>query len=333
MAMRKKRLSFWEALNRLDESHSRFKPIFILSLMMLFVAAGIAQLPPRFLGTAIAIGLAQAFMGVFASIAAAALLEIFSGIRALWQKDESQGLFRELFDIPEESGKVAIVLSRFSTRHLPSNQTSESVGSVDILEEGNVQKRIREVNDQVYASADVKAVADLVLTFSGLGLPIPILEPDDRIIERLTEDSLPYSTYIALGLQSNLLTMQVGSSENLFRIFDQLTDEPKLKVARRSPNGTLSHERSESYSSDRTTHDHVLLARTRLPEGQTLIIVGGLEAKGTEKVGAFIRKHWRDKMLSWCDSFGTSLSGHCFAVVAHVSFKGSDFRPIEVVVV
>ncbi|HEV7507577.1 MAG TPA: hypothetical protein VGS07_22020 [Thermoanaerobaculia bacterium] len=329
-----KRLGFWKALQKLGEPHSRFKNVFAVSVIALSLSVAATYVSGEAIGLKFLRGFAQVVIGISASVAAAAMIEIFSGIRILWQKYDRRRQFQKLFNIPdeeshkEESAKVAIVLARFSTGGGLLDTPNESYAT-----SSQPVKRMREVNDQVFALADVKAASDLMLIFSKLGLPLPVLEPDEKIVEQLHGNSLSYGTYIAIGLQSNALTMAInGSQPDLFRISDAHSESPKLQIAERDPGKPLPLEQwSESYDSDRKTYDHVLIARTRLSKDKTLFILGGLEAKGTESVGDFIKVHWEDELTTWCDLI-TKLGvlGNCFAAV--VRFKDSSFKRIGVVV-
>src|SRR5579862_5365740 len=99
---------FWQAVRELDsdEPYAKFKHVFVYSLITLALAVTLYQVSRALSGatvvvTALAVA-SQVVMGISASVSAAALIEVFAGVRVRWQKDEDRMLFCKLFGIGED---------------------------------------------------------------------------------------------------------------------------------------------------------------------------------------------------------------------------------------
>ena len=231
-------------------------------------------------------------VAVSTSVAAAALIEIFSGMQEAWKRENLQKAFREFFGCGLEDNIDAIVIPRFPTKEL--KELYPDVYDVD-LDKTGATKRLSEVNDMVLAYADVKTASDILIAFSRVDLlHASNMVWDDTMLARwAAKETSEIKTFIVIGLYSNQFFKMICDAPQISKHFkfESIGENAQISIAKRVGD-SLDWNTPRRFESDR--HDFVLISKLRISDTQSALVIGGLTAKGTERIGEYIRENWQN---------------------------------------
>jgi hypothetical protein len=232
-------------------------------------------------------------------------------------------IFKAFFGLTDKRNKVAFVLPSFpinelrSTirliveRHRQSNEGNtklldevSSLLGINLGKSTRTVKILGDIKDSALAQVDVQAFAELRELFSKTlnNQPGLFLSKEYKSLDYPISTVRDYNVVIAVGLFSNEFSMNVGNftrdGDNArlpFRLFLEDVDAFDGKTFNRN---TIAFRRSEQddfqfYQTDEH-HDYALVAHVRDNSGKTLIIIGGIGAHSTERVGEYISSNWQE---------------------------------------
>lgn len=262
-------------------------------------------------------------LNICTSVLAAALIEIFARMRVQLEQELVEKQFRALFSYQPGQTTVAIVLPKFPIFSLDKNNESYQLASHD--DETIVSSEMRQFrayknilswpskdlklfDNHFAALADVLVASHLITLFERLHLPVPKILFDDEALELVNKpNQYNISTYIAVGLFSNELTMWVNAQNDIdryFKIEHVNTGNNHIKLANCKGNIILTDEkgwRKYEYCDNSEYSNHALLAKVPVNNNNTtVIIIGGMNSYSTRRIGEYIQKKW-DDILTWRD--------------------------------
>lgn len=251
-------------------------------------------------------------IAVFTSVAAAALIEIFSGIRDVWIREQTQKEFRDFFGCEYEKESVAIVIPRFPMQEL--QEAYPKVFEIDLDTSGAV-KRLSEVSDMVLAYADVNAAAEILIAFTQVGLVdwAKMVWDDDTQKDWKAGKTKSIKTFIVIGLYSNRFFGEINQTLGYKKFFkiDRTSDGKfGFNIAKHEGEAIGWHP----FQQTEQNRDHVLIAKVKLNATQKAFIVGGISAQGTQRIGQYLRDNWR-RIYEASDSSSE----------ARINVKGNEF--------
>jgi hypothetical protein len=105
----------------------------------------------------------------------------------------------------------------------------------------------------------------------------------DNLVDRFfTKDIQKPDTWISIGLFGNKLSYGLLTMPPFNAVFTWLPQENKIMLA------------GKTYAANREKkQDYAVFARLQLASGKTVIIIGGIEGYGTEKLGEYVWRNWR----------------------------------------
>lgn len=272
-------------------------------------------------------------LNLFISLLAAALIEVLAQLRKLIDVRKTQKMFRDLFGFTGTGASVAVVLPKFEA--MIKDDWTERIK--DWLNNKAVTP-IKGPYPSIDASVkpDLVAASNLVAAFSEASFQIPTIIWDDEAVREIDDKNSLYTTFIAVGLYSNALTVWLNQKYNIERLFkleaywqegQEITVTNvgfNLKLANYEEKRLNRNEDTwESFKYEDKEFDYALVAKVRLPNDKVAVVFGGMEAVATERLGKFLRENWLD-LINWRDSVTQKKIGsQQFATVVEVPLVGN----------
>jgi hypothetical protein len=309
-----------DAYDHIAQPRRRFKIFFnwsVIIIILAIIGQELSEQSPSF-GWKIANIVSKIVIAVFTSVAAAALIEIFSGIRDVWIREQTQKEFRDFFGCEYEEDSVEIVIPRFPMKEL--QRANPEVFGIDLDTSGAI-KRLSEVSDMVLAYADVKTASEILIAFTQVDLVdwAKMVWDDDTQNDWKAGKTRSVKTIIVVGLYSNRFFWEVYQTlgyKKFFKINATPDGSFEFNIAKHEGDAIGWHppRRAEQNC------DYVLLTKVKLNSTQKAFIVGGITAQGTERIGQYLRDNWRKIYEASDSSSGTKLAvkGNEFAMAISV---------------
>ena len=207
------RLEFIQEVLSPDNIREKFLlSVFLVSTVLLAIA-----LTPNLLGGLLGI----AVVGILSSMTAAAFAEYIFQVATKIELLLNKRRFSRLFSCSHTSDSTAwVILPEFNTQKSQQEELSDQ--TVTDLSSGIEAKKftLRDLSRREYNVAmevDVQALSYITSAFSKIGLQIPQMDWDERILERsdnaVRQEHL--ETYILIGLYSNAIVNEYTNSDVL----------------------------------------------------------------------------------------------------------------------
>jgi hypothetical protein len=301
---------------KIAEPRRRFKIFFWLSVVIIVlatVAEVILEDNPTLVAKIFGTG-SKIVIAISTSLAAAALIEIFSGMRDVWIREQTQKDFRAFFGCEYEKKTVAVVIPRFPMKELKGK--FPEVFETDLDPSSQAVKRLSEVSDMVLAYGDVKTASDILIAFTQVGLldRVEMYWDDDLLEKWEAGKEQRIRTFIIVGLYSNRFFWAIynaTSMRQLFKINQGADGSFDFSIAKHIGNAQGWHSPREA---EPGKQDHILISKVHMNPHQKAFIVGGITAQGTERIGQFLRENWKT-LYDWTDS----------DLGSHISVKDHEF--------
>lgn len=321
------------AYQKIAEPRRRFKIFFWLSVIIIVLATVVEVLSvdnPTPIAEILSIS-SKIVIAISTSLAAATLIEIFSGMRDVWIREQTQKDFRAFFGCEYEKKTVAIVIPRFPMKEL-KEQFPEVFGK-DLDPSSHAVKRLSEVSDMVLAYADVKTASDILIAFTQVSLldRVEIYWDDDLLEKWQTGKEKRIRTFIIIGLYSNRFFWAINEATGMrkfFKIKISTDGNFDFSIAKHSGDAQGWHTPREA---ELGKQDHVLISKVYMNSSQKAFIVGGITAQGTERIGQYLRENWKN-LYDWTDSdlgSAVSVKDHEFAMSVSIPLPEGDPAPEE----
>lgn len=243
------------------------------------------------------------------------MIEIFSGIRDVWIREQTQKDFRDFFGCEYEKESVAIVIPRFPMQELQN--AYPGVFDIDLDPSSGAAKRLSEVSDMVLAYADVNAAAEILIAFTQVGLVdwAKMVWDDDTQKDWKGGKTKSIKTFIVIGLYSNRFFGEINQTlgyKKFFKINRTSDGKFEFSIAKHEGESIGWHPPQQT----ELNRDHVLIAKVKLNATQKAFIIGGITAQGTQRIGQYLRDNWRRIYEASDSSSGAKLNvqGNEFAM-------------------
>lgn len=323
-----KKIPLIDAYKKIDQPRRHFKKYFWWSVLIIILSTigEVLSQGNAELGTINV--LSKIVTAIATSVAAAALIEIFSGMREVWIKEQTQKEFRAFFGCELIDHSVAIVIPRFPMNEL--KKRFPEVLDMDLDSSGAV-KRLREVSNMVLAYADVKTASDILIAFSKVNLlHLAEMVWDDDMLEKWIGGQASHiRTFIIIGLQSNRLFGAIRDAPHMSKFFRVTKDDGKFAFSIAKRSGNVLDWYPPRMETDK--QDYVLLSKVEMSSSQKALIVGGITAQGTERIGEYLRENWKT-IHNWSDSSSgsqVSVTDREFAMSISVPLPTGVLTPEE----
>ncbi len=130
------------------------------------------------------------------------------------------------------------------------------------------------------AESDLSTERILRTLFGSYNIPAPQYLPEGGFTQVL-DAGQPNTVYIAIGLFGNRLTEWLTANGSL---------GPHLQILPSNKCITLD---GKSYFANRDENtDFALFCKCQLPNGSTIIVLGGIEGFGTQRLGEYLQSQW-----------------------------------------
>ncbi|HVX49218.1 MAG TPA: hypothetical protein VHB48_03640 [Chitinophagaceae bacterium] len=130
------------------------------------------------------------------------------------------------------------------------------------------------------AESDLKTERIISELFDTYGLAVPQPVPANVFNESIAGTGAP-ATLIAIGLFGNMLTAWMSENKMLPELLEILPAEKCIAL------------KGKKYYTGRADGiDYALLCKIKLPNKSTVVIIGGIEGFGTQKIGEYFGESW-----------------------------------------
>jgi hypothetical protein len=260
----------------------------------------------------------------------AALIEISVRIREVWERVNLIRQFAALFGTADQTSQTAaIVLACFPTKEWPIAKeplitTDQPYGVTEAWSKYSL-KHLASIHSLGTTMADIEVASDVIAAFSGVGLPTPKIVWDIHAIAEAQRADSTVSTFISVGLSSNVFSVWVATEKSQAAI--KIDSADTIKVASR-------FEGADSWTEFRETADkgprYGLLAKCALENDKTAMVVGGISAEASTLMSSFLSKHWQDILRARDPQSNRQVGNSEFSVVVEITKGGVEICDLRV---
>lgn len=236
------------------------------------------------------------FVNLFVALLAAGLIDVFAQFGKYWQMLVKQGEFRQFFGIgvkETDSAKVAVVLPRFETE-----DQSPVINKLQKIK-GYKTLPIRHNYEEFAVRSDVIAAAEIIAAFSEVALQPPTIIWDNEALEHIENSRTTYTTFISVGLLSNVLSNWLSMQTHFNYHFAANTsgdgeDSQFEFLVAKYKDGRLNVNINEWKKYPEDGKDYGFISNiTDTNKNITFFVCGANESNGTQRMGKYIRENWR----------------------------------------
>ena len=276
------------------------------------------------------------FLSFGSSLMAALFIDIFRRTREEIEEETKSFNLRRIFNCSFDEKNTVLILSKFP---LSINKEGILGYEKDLYrmvhhEKYGIDKITKDVvnmehdEELKYYSTisyqDLIASTNIKSIFESMGMPRPFIHTDKEILKRLLrrpaykyiypKHTLPYKTFICIGLFSNEITMWMNekfSPESNGRLFDFFFEDNlppsqgQIKIACHKGERIEYDEEKWHLSFKEETRKSIVktygLVARLFHQDYCFIIIGGLTANATKLMGSYVRENW-NKFLLFEDS-------------------------------
>jgi len=277
-------------------------------------------------------------LSLLVSIWAAMLMEMLAQFRQIWDLQRTQRFFRQLIGINDASKEIAIVLPKFDMpldliwRKQMKSWPEYSGDLSSMLQTG--------LRTDGCTQPDLSAAASFLEMFSKIGLPSPAIIWDDEAFAKVADPASSYTVLIAIGLFSNNLVGWLNLQTHLNRLFKLdlfwveeagqtiSASEGMIKLANHfDMRIDINEKKWTEFKIIEGQTDYGLVAKVRLTESmgeKTIFLLGGIDAEGTQRMGDFMCREWRNIMTMTDSDTQMRVDGNEFALVVDIPLDESQ---------
>lgn len=260
----------------------------------------------------------------------AALIEISVRFREVWERVNVIRQFAAFFGTADQTSQTAaIVLACFPTKDWPIGKqpliTTDQPYGVTAAWSKYSLKHLASIHSLGTTMADIEVASDITAAFSGVGLPTPKILWDIHAIAEAQRADSTVSTFISVGLSSNVFSVWVAAEKSEAAI--KIDSADTIKVASRFAG-------ADSWTEFRETPDkgprYGLLAKCALENDKTAMVIGGISAEASALMSSFLSKHWQDILRARDPQTNLQIGNSEFSVVVEITKGGVEICDLRV---
>lgn len=267
-------------------------------------------------------------LSICGSLIISAITVISVNMWEVIRDEEEKVCFCNLLGTDKQSENNFIVIPKFPKELLHDIRNCKIEG-IPILEATRTCDELGCFKSILFGDTDFASIEDLeaVITikdcFKRLKLKEPKLIFDDDAVNILRQRN--NTTFIAVGLKSNLLTMKINSFDKSQRLFE-IEDDPTLAIRIPSEKDHKKNEWDENSPVFSDKMNHALVTKVILRENNNIVfIVGGIIAPKTNHAASILCNGFLTNFLKSRDPKTNQIkNGSPFSII--IESIGGDFN-------